>query len=78
MESGPTADVQGKKVYDPRSGITAYSNNPWLCIRDYLTDTRYGCRVPAAMIDDASFISEANYAEQRVTAPAFACGRGKR
>lgn len=67
-----TADVQGKKVFDPRSGLTAYSNNPWLCIRDYLTNVRYGCRVPAAMIDDAAMTAEANYAEQRVTAPTFA------
>jgi hypothetical protein len=29
-----TADVQGRKVYDPRTGTTAHSSNPALCLRD--------------------------------------------
>lgn len=36
-----TAEVEGKKVYDPRTGTTAHSANAALCIRDYLTST-YG------------------------------------
>jgi hypothetical protein len=36
------AVVQGRKVYDPRTGNTAYSTNPALCLLDYLKDTRYG------------------------------------
>ena len=32
-----TAVIKGKKVYDPRTGTTAWSDNPALCIRDYLT-----------------------------------------
>lgn len=32
-----TAEVEGKKVYDPRTSTTAYSANAALCIRDYLT-----------------------------------------
>ena len=36
-----TAEVEGKKVYDPRTSTTAYSANAALCIRDYLTST-YG------------------------------------
>jgi hypothetical protein len=66
-----TADIRGKRVLDPRDSTTKFSNNPWLCIRDYLTSMRYGWKIPAAMIDDSTFISEANYAEQRVTAPTF-------
>ena len=66
-----TADVQGRTVFDPRDSTTKFTHNPWLCIRDYLTSTRYGWRVPAASIDDSTFISEANYAEQRNSAPAF-------
>jgi hypothetical protein len=66
-----TADIQGALVFDPRTGTNLFSNNPWLCIRDYLTNTRYGWKVPAASIDDTTVISEANYAEQRVTAPTF-------
>jgi hypothetical protein len=37
-----SAVIEGKKVFDPRTSTTAYSNNAALCIRDYLTDTRYG------------------------------------
>ena len=31
--------IKGKKVYDPRSSATAWSDNPALCIRDYLTSS---------------------------------------
>ena len=49
--------IEGKKVYDPDTATTAFSNNPALCIRDYLTDTRYGLGEASANIDDASFIN---------------------
>jgi hypothetical protein len=64
-----TADIQGMLVFDPRSSSTVFSNNPWLCIRDYLTSTRYGWKVPAASIDDTAFGAEANYADQAVSVP---------
>jgi hypothetical protein len=39
-----TADVSGRKVYDPRTGLTAWSDNPPLCINDWLTNVwGYGC-----------------------------------
>ena len=47
-------DVQGKKVFDPRDDSTAYSTNPALCIRDYLTDTVYGIKAEAAEINDTT------------------------
>jgi len=31
-----TAMVQGKKIYDPRTEVTAFSDCPALCLRDYL------------------------------------------
>ena len=62
-----TAVVKGRKVYDPSSGNTAYSNNPALCIRDYLTNNRYGKGLPASAIDDTAFISAAADCEQSVT-----------
>ena len=34
-----TAVVRGKKVYDPRTATTAWSDNPALIIRDYLTNS---------------------------------------
>jgi hypothetical protein len=36
-----TAEVEGKKVYDPRDSSTSYSANAALCVRDYITST-YG------------------------------------
>ena len=35
-------EVEGKKVFDPRTSGTAHSRNPALCIRDYLTNSDYG------------------------------------
>ena len=32
-----SAIVRGKRLYDPRTGITAWSDNPALMVRDYLT-----------------------------------------
>lgn len=37
-----TAIVKGKKVYDPRTSTTAWSDNPALCLRDYLTSGKEG------------------------------------
>ena len=37
-----TAIIKGKKVYDPRTSITAWSDNPALCMRDYLTSGKEG------------------------------------
>jgi len=62
-----TADVKGTKVYDPRTSTTAWSNNPVLCIRDYLTNTRYGRGIETSLIDDTSFNAAANYCEENVT-----------
>jgi hypothetical protein len=54
------AVVRGRKVYDPRTTNTAYSNNPALCLRDYLTNDRYGKGLPAPAIDDTTFSQAAN------------------
>jgi predicted phage tail protein len=61
-----TADVRGVEVYDPRSASTAWSDNPALCVRDYLTNGRYGRAIPTSMIDEASFIAAANYCDELV------------
>jgi len=74
-----TADVKGKKVYDPRQDSTvtggsgthrqttdarwSWSENPALCILDFLTNTVYGRSVPYADIDMASFIESANHCD---------------
>lgn len=61
-----TCIVEGKKVFDPRTSTTAYSTNSALCIRDYLTDEKYGFGANADEIDDASFIESANICDEDV------------
>ena len=46
-----TAEVKGKKLYNPATDTTAWSDNPALCIRDYLTSS-YGLEEEAVNIDD--------------------------
>ena len=62
-----TAVVKGKKVYDPRTDTTAWSDNPALCIRDYLTNTRYGKGLPLSAIDDVAIAAAANACDESVT-----------
>jgi hypothetical protein len=63
-----TFDVEGREVYDPRTSTTAYSENPALCMRDYLTDQTLGLMVDASTeIDDASVIAAANICDATVT-----------
>ncbi len=62
-----TANVHGRKTYDPRDSSTIHNHNPALALRDYLTHSVYGRGIPTANIDDASFIAAANYCDQTVT-----------
>lgn len=64
-----TADISGRTLYDQRDGSTAFSHNPWLVIRDYLTNSRYGRGIDSSMIDDTTFSTEANYADVAVSIP---------
>ena len=61
-----TCDVKGVKVYDPRDGSTAWSDNPSLCLLDYLTNDIYGCSIPIETLDLDSFITEANFCDELV------------
>lgn len=61
-----SAVVKGRKVFDPRSSTTAFSNNPALCIRDYLTDAKFGLESTSSEINDATFITAANVCEEQV------------
>lgn len=61
-----TAEIEGAKVYDPRTTTTVYSNNPALCIRDYLTNTVYGLGAIGAEVNDDSFIAAANICDEDV------------
>lgn len=69
FQGGPpniTCDVSGRKVLDPRVGTTGWSDNPALCIRDFLT-APWGLSVSAADIDDASVIAAANACDELIT-----------
>jgi hypothetical protein len=61
-----TCIVEGKKVFDPRTSTTAYSNNSALCIRDYLLDSTYGFGATLAEIDDDSFEESADICDEDV------------
>lgn len=52
-----TAIVKGKKVYDPRTSTTAYSNNAALVIRDYITSA---IGLNDSAVDDTYFSAAAN------------------
>jgi len=55
-----SALVKGKKVYDPRDDTTAWSSNPALCVRDYLTNAAYGLGEVSSSIDDELVKTAAN------------------
>lgn len=64
-----TVTVKGTQVYDPRTGLTAWSNNAALCIRDYLTRpyAKGGCGFSASEIDDTNFAAQANICDETIT-----------
>jgi hypothetical protein len=60
--------VRGKKVFDPRSNLTAWSANPALCLNDYLTNAQYGLgAIYANEIDQAALIASANICDENIT-----------
>ena len=59
-----TAVVRGKRVFDPRSSTTAWSDNAALCIRDYLTSA-YG--LTDSNVDNTAFSAAANISDELVT-----------
>jgi hypothetical protein len=66
--------VSGKLCVDPRTGIKAWTQNPAVCIRDFLLDPKFGYRcftndegVTSPEINDASFIAAANLCDESVS-----------
>lgn len=57
-----TAVVRGAKIFDPRSGLTAWTQNPALMMRHAYTHPNFGNTVPSAE-EDARFIVAANAAD---------------
>lgn len=58
------AVIKGKKVFDPRTSATAWSDNPALCLRDYLISTGIAS---SDEIDDTLFSAAANVCDENVT-----------
>lgn len=54
--------IRGRKLYDPRTETTAWSQNPPLVIRDYLTSEI--CKVDADDIPDDAVIAAANVCDE--------------
>ena len=59
--------VRGKKVLNPSNNSTAWSQNPALCIYDYLRDTKYGLKETAANILTASVNTAKTICDQSIT-----------
>ena len=62
-----TALIKGKKVYDPRTTTTTWSDNPALIVRDFLTNSVYGLAEATTNIDDTLVSTAANVCEETVT-----------
>jgi hypothetical protein len=58
--------VKGRKVYDFRTATTAYSNNPALCVADYLMDAKYGKGIAQARINSDAVKDAANICDENV------------
>lgn len=62
-----TARIKGKKVYDPRTATTAFSANPALCIRDFITNPIYGLGLPESFVVDSEIVRIANACDEGVS-----------
>lgn len=70
----PSLTIRGRKVYDPRTTLTVWSNNAALCILDYLIGTvsistgtePIGIGASLSEIDVDSFIAAANVCDENV------------
>ena len=60
-----TTIVKGRIVYDPRDGQYKWTDNPALCLLDFLTNTRYGAGINQKFIDFASFADVADWCDNR-------------
>jgi hypothetical protein len=67
-----SAWVKGKKVYDPRTTLTTYSNNPALMVNDYLLDVSFGLGEDTAFIDSTYTTAAANECDETVSTTAYA------
>ena len=64
-EPSISAVVKGKKIYNPNTDVTEWSDNAAYILRDYLT-SEYGVDAEASEIDDTAFIAAANICAEDV------------
>lgn len=62
-----SALVRGKKVYNPSTSTTEWSQNPALIVRDYLLDSKYGLAESASNINSAALASAQSVCDEDVT-----------
>lgn len=60
-----SATIKGKKVFDTRTSTTAWSDNPALCLRDYLTSS-YGFAQGSSRIDDVAVSTAADICDETI------------
>ena len=60
-----SATIRGKKVFDPRTTTTAWSDNPALCLRDYIASD-YGLAQPSGSIEDNLVEDAADWCDDTV------------
>lgn len=68
FQSGiPSIEVllRGKRLYDPRDGVTRWSQNPALVIRDYLTSEI--CGVDVGDLPAAKYVAAANVCDESIS-----------
>lgn len=68
FQGGPpniTADVSGRKVLDTRTSTTAWSDNPALCIRDFLV-AEWGYGAAAGEVDDTYLQAAADVCDELI------------
>lgn len=61
--------IKGEKVWSPVTGTTAWSDNPALCDRDFLTRHDNGCGFPADIFDDTMTGLSANVCDEVIDYP---------
>lgn len=75
-----TAKIKGRKVYDPRIGshninnpsTWAWSDNPVLCLYDYLRNEDFGAGIPASEFDESQIEDAADFCDVSVGNPSRA------
>lgn len=55
--------VRGRKLYDPRTGLVAYSDNPALALADFLSNAVYGCGLS---VETAGIVACADHCDQMI------------